>query len=92
MKRYIFPIILIIAGGFGIFSPYGDFNFFHDLADIVPENIQFAPMYQMIYGLILIIGIIGVVEVTITNASRNKWEQSFKKKSGNPHSSVKYRN
>ena len=75
-----------------MFSPYTDFNFFHDLADIVPESIQFAPMYQMVFGLILIIGVIGVIEVAITNASRGKWEQNFKSKSGNPHSSIKYRN
>lgn len=81
IKRYIFPVILIIIGIAGINMPEANFPFFNKLAQIVPQGIQFAPLYQMVYGLIAVIGFIGIVEVFITNRSRKEWRENM---SGKP--------
>lgn len=80
IKRYIFPVILIVIGAAGITMPEANFPFFNKLAQIVPVGIQFAPMYQMVYGLIAIIGIIGIVEVFITNRARKEWQDNVSHK------------
>lgn len=80
VKRYFFPIILIIIGVAGINSPEANFAFFNKLAQIVPQNLQIAPMYQMVYGLIVIIGFIGIIEVFITNRAKKEWQHNIKGK------------
>lgn len=87
IKRYIFPVILIIIGVAGINLPEANFAFFNKLAQIVPQSIQFAPMYQMVYGLIAIIGVIGIIEVFITNRARKEWHKNFAGKSATKASS-----
>ena len=81
IKRYIFPVILIAIGVAGILRPEANFAFFSKLAQFVPQSIQFAPMYQMVFGLVAVIGLIGIIEVFITNKSRREWQDNV---SGKP--------
>lgn len=80
LTRYIFPIILIAIGVCGVLMPQANFSFFYKLSQIVPKGIQFAPMYQMVFGLVAIIGFIGIVEVFITNKNRKDWKKSVSSK------------
>lgn len=92
LSRYVFPIILIIIGVVGVIRPEANFGFFSKLAEIAPKSIQFAPMYQMVFGLIGVIGLIGVVEVFITNRARKQWQSNVSgKKATKTLQNINYR-
>lgn len=70
LKRYIFPIILIIAGIAGVYTPKADFAVFAKLGQILPKSILIAPVYQMVFGLVAVIGVIGIIEVFVTTLAK----------------------
>lgn len=70
-KRYFFPILLIAIGAAGVFTPYGDLEIFYKLGALLPGFLWFAPTYQLVFGAVGIIGIIGLVEVFLSNHNRS---------------------
>lgn len=70
-KRFYFPVLLIAIGAVGFFTPYGNLEIFYKLGEILPGFMHFMPTYQLVFGAIGIIGVIGLVEVFLSNHNRS---------------------